>query len=261
MVLPVLVINRAADTERLATFRESADRAGIEPVRIEALDAHQPGFPFQDYANLLRDRFWDSDRVKPGAFGCFLSHRRAWQHVAYTGMAMALICEDDADFINSPEQLQEFSGKVPDADVIFANGRMAAWCTTRATGGLKPLPQVIADLAGLGGPRALGLKPSPGGDCYLVTLNGAKALLERTAAQGVVCGVDWAMVWNGVGSVDASTAGAFPELEILSRTLRPLQPLKMFVLPEPVADQRGGISVLRHSVTVPIAKLQRPDRP
>lgn len=256
MALPVLVINRAADTDRLAAFRASAQSFGIEPVRIDAVDAHAPDFSFYDYRDLLRDRFWDSDCIKPGAFGCFLSHRRAWQHVVNSGMTMALVCEDDADFINPPDLLQEFLGNVPDADVIFANDRMASWGAACAADGVKPLLQVIAGLAGLGGPRALGLKPSPGGDCYLVTLNGANALLERTAAQGVVCGVDWAMVWNGVDSVDARTAGAFPELEILSRTLRPHQPLKIYVLPEPVADQRGDASVLRHSVTVPIADLR-----
>ena len=256
MPLPVLVINRAADTDRLAAFRQSAGRSGIDPIRIDAVDAHAPDFSFHDYRDLLRDRFWDSDCIKPGAFGCFLSHRRAWQHVVNSGMTMALVCEDDADFINPPDLLQEFLGKVPDPDVIFANGRMASWCTAGATDGVKPLLQVIADLAGLGGPRALGLKPSPGGDCYLVTLNGANALLDRTAAQGVVCGVDWAIVWNGVDSVDARTAGAFPELGILSRTLRPHQPLKMFALSTPVADQRGGASVLRHSVTVPILDLR-----
>ena len=257
MALPVLVINRAVDTARLTAFRASVGGFGIEPVRIDAVDAHAADFSFHDYRDLLRERFWDSDRIKPGAFGCFLSHRRAWRHVVETGAEMALICEDDADIIGLPDQVEQFTEAVPDADVIFANGRMAAWCRAGPAGGAKPLPRVITDLARLGGPRELGLKPSPGGDCYLVTLKGAKALLERTARQGVVCGVDWAMVWNGSGSVDASAAAAFPELEILARTMKPVQPLKMFALREPVADQRGGASVIRHSVTVPIAELRR----
>lgn len=260
MALPVLVINRAVDTDRLNAFRQSAGRARIEPVRIDALDAHQPDFPFQDHADLLRDRFWDSDRIKPGAIGCFLSHRRAWRHVVDSGRTMALICEDDAEFtaefLVAPERLETIAQATPDADVIFANGRMAAWSAAHSAADVKPLQHILSDLAGSGGPKARDLKPTPGGDCYLISLSGAKALLERTDRQGIVCGVDWAMVWNGVGPVSASVASAFPELKTLARSVAPPEPLNIFALSTPIADQRGGPSVLGHSVTVPIAELR-----
>lgn len=254
MALPVLVLNRAQDTDRLAAFRASAAAFGIEPMRIAALDAHRPGFPFALHADLLRKRFWDSDRIKPGAIGCFLSHRLAWQHVVDHDLPMALICEDDARFVGDPARLPLLTQALPTFDLMFANGRLAAWCAASGEYDLKPLDRVISDLAALGGPKAQGLKPTPGGDCYLVSRHGAEALLTRTAEQGIVCGVDWAMIWNGLGTVTPDAAASFPELQILSAHPAP-DPLEAFVLSSPIADQAPGDSVLKHSVTRPIAEL------
>ena len=260
MVLPVLVINRAVDEDRLTRFTTSARAFGLLATRIDAADAHRPDFPFALYADLLRDRFWDTDQIKLGAIGCFLSHRRAWQHVVDHDLPMALICEDDAELLTAPGSLQLAASALPGFDVIFANARMASWCRAIGDFDLKPLPQVINDLAQAGGPKVLGVKPTPGGDCYLISRNGAKALLDRTAQQGIRCGVDWAMVWNGVGDVSSQTQTAFPELRVLAtHSLAPPPPLKMYAVANPVADQRKGPSVLKHAVSVPIADLTHRD--
>lgn len=257
MALPVLVINRAQDIDRLTAFQKSANAFCVEVTRIDALDAHRPDFPFALYADLLRDRFWESDQIKPGAFGCFLSHRRAWQYVVDHDMPMALICEDDAELLSQPDPLEQLVSVIPDFDLIFANGRMTGWCATDGQNDRKPLGQVISDLARLGGPKAVDLKPTPGGDCYLVSAKGAAALLKRTEAQGIVCGVDWAMVWNGLAELGSDVIAAFPELEVLQRFPQPDTPLKAYALARPVADQRKGPSVLKHSVSYPIADLRQ----
>lgn len=255
MTLPVLVINRAQDAERLDAFRQSASKFGVDAIRVDALDAHRPNFPFTLYADLLRDRFWDSDQIKPGAIGCFLSHRRAWQHVVDNDLPMALICEDDAGFLASAERLPRIAKMLPDFDLVFANARLAAWCSAAGEYDLKPLAQVLEDLAKLGGPKGLGLKPTPGGDCYLVSNTGAAALLGQTKKQGILCGVDWAMVWNSAGTLSDDVQQAFPELQILSSNAPPDAPLNAYVLADPIADQRNGPSVLKHAISLPIAEL------
>ena len=86
MTLPVLVINRDRDTERWDACRAASAAQGVDPHRIPAEDAHAPGFPFHDHADLIGDHFWGRDTIKPGAVGCFLSHRKAWRHVVDAGL-------------------------------------------------------------------------------------------------------------------------------------------------------------------------------
>ena len=65
------------------------------------------------------------------------------------------------------------------------------------------------------------------------------------------------MIWKGAGGSDSKTQQAFPELSILARHNTVPAPLKMFVIAQPVADQRPGPSVLKHAVSVPIADVTR----
>ena len=255
MILPVLVINRAEDTERLSLFEASARQFGITATRIDALNAHRSEFPFALYSDLMRDRFWDSDQIKPGAIGCFLSHRRAWQHVVDHDLPTALICEDDADFRTDTQTLEHLASALPDFDVIFANERLSSWCRAAGNYDLKPLSQVLTDLAAIGGPKSQGQKQTPGADCYLISHVGAAALLDRTQEQGILCGVDWAMIWNGAGASASEAHQTFAELGVLAEHNIAPDPLKMFVIAQPVADQRPGRSVLKHAISVPISNL------
>ena len=114
-------------------------------------------------------------------------------------------------------------------------------------------------MAAHGGPRKVGLKPTPGGDCYLLSRDGAAKLLETTADQGIQCGVDWAMIRNGVGAITSDIAQAFPELSLLKHLIPVSTPMKIYALSRPVADQRADKSVINHSVEVPISSLRGRD--
>ena len=253
MTLPVLVINRDRDTERWDACRAAAAALGVDPHRIPAEDAHAPDFLFHAHADLIGDHFWGRDTIKPGAVGCFLSHRKAWRHVVDAGLPAALILEDDADLTVPPDRAAD---ALATADLVFANDRLAGWAAaTDAGAGAVSLDGVIARVAAAGGPKALGLRPAPGADAYVVTAAGAARLLQATGRLRIVCGVDWAMIWSALR--DPPAAG-IPELEILARTAsRPAAPLAAAVLVQPVARLRKGPSVLRHSVEVPVADLVR----
>ena len=81
MALPILIINRDVDTERWDASLAAARTVGIEPERVSAVDAHAPRFRLADHADLIRGHFWGRETIKPGAVGCFISHRRAWARV------------------------------------------------------------------------------------------------------------------------------------------------------------------------------------
>ena len=171
------------------------------------------------------------------------------------GVDRALICEDDAVF-------KEGLGRLtiaPNADIVFANTRLSGWCSAVTDAPSAPLKEVIKGLAALGGPKSQGLRAAPGADCYLVTGDAAVKLLALTSDQKIACGVDWQMLWNGLGHADESVAKVFPELAILREHL-PLTraALDIQVLSDLVAGQAGNApSSLRHSVTRPISELTR----
>ena len=259
MALPVLVINRAQDTRRLARFADSARAVGTTFERIEAVDGHAPG-ALAPFADLIGDAFWGEPHAKPGAIGCFLSHRRAWQAVVDRGLPHALICEDDAVLYRTPSGLESHLNDSARPEILFVNQRLGDWARAVSSQGVVPIPEVITNLAALGGPKAKGLKAAPGGDGYVLGPPGARHLLSLTASQKILCGVDWAMVWNSLPDVSGNIASAFPELGILRDVMPgPDGPLSAQVLTDPILDQSGeGGSTIKHRITLPITDLTSP---
>jgi GR25 family glycosyltransferase involved in LPS biosynthesis len=82
--------NRAANVEHLlfslpnAEVIEAVNGRAVAANHVDRLhpgDLHSPRYPFTP--------------LSPGEIGCFLSHRRCWQHILDTGWEYALIVEDD----------------------------------------------------------------------------------------------------------------------------------------------------------------------
>lgn len=255
MSLPVLVINRDCDTDRWAATQISAKAHGVEPVRIAAVDAHAPGFDAAQYADLIAPTFWGRETIKPGALGCFLSHRAAWARIVQSDWPAALVLEDDADLSEPPDRV---AAALSDCDLLFANDRMADWAGAAGIPGETVLlDHLIGALSRTGGPKAAGVRRTPGGDAYALTRSGAGRLLQITGQTRITCGVDWAMLWAALPHSVA--VDGFEELGILQATSRrPHQPVLARVLTRPAARLRKGPSVLQHSVEVPIANLIQP---
>lgn len=241
MALPLLVINRLQDIGRLSKFQRHARAHGWRPIRIAAIDGHRKACPFPVWRDLIGTHFWGESLIKPGALACYLSHRRAWEHVVWHRLPMALICEDDTDLIEAPDRLENIAATLQPFDLLFANDRLMGGRST-----WRPVSHALADR----GRRA------PGGDCYLVTLDGARRLLELSAGQKIHCGVDWAMIWNSLAEGEAVPDQEIALLDRMGR--RPEKPLVSYALGEPVARLRDGVkSSIGHSVKRPISEMTR----
>ncbi|MEO1493257.1 MAG: FkbM family methyltransferase [Pseudomonadota bacterium] len=249
MAVPVLCINRTVDRDRWAHFLQAAETLGITPIRIPAVDAHSAAFAAPLYADLIAEHFWGEPDIKPGALGCFLSHRRAWQHVLENDLDHALICEDDVRLTAIAETV--LSDVIDNtADMVFANDRMAPFAKNAP---LAPLVDVIDNI----GSAEPGVFRAPGADCYILNRHGAEMLLTRTAEHRIICGVDWALVSAGLpraalpepeGDLTASPAREF---HFLRNALPPADPpLRAFVAAKPLATlDREAPSVLSHRIT------------
>ncbi|MEI8287851.1 MAG: glycosyltransferase family 25 protein [Verrucomicrobiota bacterium] len=201
MDYPVILINRDCDSRRLAAFQQQAERWQIPFRRHTAINAVAPGFDFSPYANEIGDTFYGKSRFLKGAVGCFLSHVRAWQCGLAKGDVIGLICEDDARLLGPLPVLAADFGIPPDADLVFANQRMADGLLQQ---------QYVADLrdqrflmvpANVAFFELLKFNSNitgPGGDGYILTRKGAEKLLRIYARTKVSMEVDWFLVFHSL---------------------------------------------------------------
>jgi len=248
----IYVINRRADTDRLAEFSASAAEFNLEIERIAAFDGHDPLAPFFLYHDLLGDTFWGKETIKPGAFACYLSHAAAWRRLLASDHEMALICEDDVAFSQSPTALIAEAENLDAFDIIFANERAVNWRNAVIEGDdLTPVGEVLSALASKDLTPGESIAKAPGGDCYLVSKAGAAKLLTYLAEDKVIAGVDWMMLRRSIGA--AGLGG--DEWAFLSDAA-PEGDLATFIAPFPVVGQTKAKSVLSHKTEIPIAELR-----
>ena len=197
--LPVYVINRACDAERLARFDASAT---TEYTRVNALDGHDPDAPLFLYRDMVGPSFWGQDDIKPGAFACYLSHMAAWTRIVGEGHEAALVCEDDIELTGDLAALSKQATRHGDYDLIFANDRMTAWRDVASAKGdtrLVPAQKVIDRMHDANAsPGANSLARGPGADAHVISARGAKTKLERNRKLGVIADVDWMMLAQGL---------------------------------------------------------------
>lgn len=254
--IPVYAINRAADTARRARFEAEARALGHDPRRIEAVDGEDLA-ALRAHAGLLAPAFWESAEIKPGAFACFLSHRRAWAAVAVGDAPWALVCEDDAPPCAPPAALARETARAAaragGLDLLFCGGRLQAWreAARPAEGDGPEATRLAAALAGM---TRAGLPRAPGAEANLISRRGARRLLALTGESGCCAGVDWLALFFCAGS---EAAAATEELASLSRMLgRPRPRLRAGLSDKVLAWITGAPSVLDHGRRTPLSALR-----
>lgn len=239
----IFVINCATDQERWAQISASAAQFDLPLERVEAIDARDGIFELRAYSDMLPDSFWKSDLIKPGAFACFLSHRKVWQIMVDQQIERALICEDDVVFNAAPRIDTE-------ADLTFVNDRMSGF----AEGDAYSAEKVASAL--FNGTEL----PAVGADGYILSMAGAKALLAASSEDRCLCGVDWYMLYCALDSSDwqHSQIKACRELKLIWQVLAgraPILSANVSATPEVHLDQEHASSI-RHAVKIPIAELR-----
>lgn len=152
-----------------------------------------------------------------GTLGCFLSHAAAWQAVIDRNLAHALVVEDDViPLIDLPARIV----LPPDYAVCFANDRLDAGMEPDLTA--HPFDAVMA---------AFPVDDNaPGGDGYFVSQAGARALLDRVAADGFAGDVDWRLVAYGLSQGAPLRGHAAAEIARLQAILPNRTPLPTYAL-------------------------------
>jgi glycosyl transferase family 25 len=88
------LINLGRAQHRLETSRQTLERAGIEMVRVEAIDGLTLEKPYKDYSRVLY-RLFHGKKTIPSELGCYFSHLKAMRQFLESEDDYALILEDD----------------------------------------------------------------------------------------------------------------------------------------------------------------------
>ncbi|WP_062227510.1 glycosyltransferase family 25 protein [Aureimonas frigidaquae] len=161
------VINLDRSGDRLAAIRADAERAGIDLIRVPAVDGRAAGeaerAALLDEAGFRRDH---GKRPQPGEYGCYASHLRVFETFLASDADIAVIFEDDAAPTPDFASLRDAILSVDDWDLVkLVNYRMPRLVPQRSLpGGLKL------------GRAAFG--PTGGSAAYMVNRTAAERLLR-----------------------------------------------------------------------------------
>lgn len=199
------LINLPKDSDRREYSLGELKRFSITPTVVPAVDGHKENFPFHRYRNFSRNKWWNRDAFKPGAFGCYLSHALCWKEMLQGKHQYSLIVEDDIT-INEDEFLKFTGADLPENfDIIFVNFGVAQLfsltsliCQNHSENFIsigEKLPEHILN-------EGLNDKHSPGSYGYFVSKTGADKLLKIMELEKVCMGVDYAMLFSAIRSPD-----------------------------------------------------------
>ena len=177
----------------------------MEPRVVSAVDGHDESFNFAKFSHLIRGRWWDADRFKPGAFGCFLSHAKCWRQVRDGSTPLTLICEDD--LVVEPGPFATLvSGSFPDDfDIIFINAGLVRFIEEGFEQGARPSDRFLRvdqSLMRLVEREAFTDLLTPGSYGYIMSQTGASKMLELMQREKVCLGADYAMVFGSLPETD-----------------------------------------------------------
>jgi glycosyl transferase, family 25 len=176
----VYYINLDDRKERMTKF-EGKYRPifGDKLTRISAVNGRTYRYSLNEIA-LMRKANWDICR-KPGVQGCFLSHMYIYQTMVRQNVKLAIVLEDDAmllDNVSVESDLKDVLDHAPkNFEVIFIG--------YEKTDVLKPVNEKIGIV-----------NKNPYSHAYLITLEGARNLLQAFMTQGMSHAIDYFLTLN-----------------------------------------------------------------
>lgn len=278
--MKTIIISRKQDKERRRRIEGSVPKS-LDWKFLDASDGHHPGALDVNYAKLIPKTFWGNEKIKPGAFGCFVSHYRAWLECLHLNVPV-LILEDDVHF-SSERQFNFESMNEGQWDMVLVNRATVAWNLlekkyqatqlvpiTALRGWLALRASRVAAEKNAGYPEIVtplrrivtslvesSVTPdshdTPGANGYILAPKGAKKMLSLADSLGVVVGVDWFMLGSAMAGTTPSGNWEIPgEVAMYFRNTEPVNIGVAGVWMVDSIDCDVGGSVINHAHLVSI---------
>ncbi|WP_395339084.1 glycosyltransferase family 25 protein [Ningiella sp. W23] len=184
-MLPIFVINLDGSDERLTNVEGQLAKQNLNFERISAVDGRK-----LDEASLHTHYCPKTNRkayykaLTPGEIGCYLSHRKAWQHMVDNQIPHAIILEDDFILENSLGDLQRLVNGQPDFDYVKLSDHPSR-------------PRKTQTIDAIGDSQLIRFEKVPARTCaQLVSLRGAEKLLKHSERFGRPIDIDLQFWWE-----------------------------------------------------------------
>lgn len=208
MKLPAYFINLKQSKKRLDRLLQNTSGIPYFEIHIiQALDGHDPEFPFYNYRHYAKI-FWGNreqqNDFKPGAFCCYLSHAKCWENFLKNNTSnYAFIFEDDIQ-INRANLNSLANSTLPEHfDIIFINNRISRWVKLSNQSYISDFSKLSCLLRDITIDQDYSkMIPSNGTDGYIVSKTGAKKLLKMMTIRSICMDIDYAMILNSLTRSD-----------------------------------------------------------
>lgn len=148
-MIPIWVINLDRSPQRWAHIESNCLAAGIEPVRIAAVDAL--GLTAADidrHVDWRRNEREYFAKLKPGEVACFLSHQKAWRTFLQSDLEHICILEDDVAWDRPPQPVlaalvESMGSETPQMVKLYASRPVKGRVRSTSHDGALVTPAVV----------------------------------------------------------------------------------------------------------------------
>ena len=180
-VKKIYCINLRRRTDRLSRFIKDFPDSWVNKLEImPAVDGFSHNLS-ESEKHVLRNANWDIEKGR-GQWGCSFSHERVWRNIVDESIEYAFVLEDDAVFNGSESRMEETMKmvKLLNLPVCFLGPDNHPENTQSS-------PHDFSDLVC---PRICRIKSNLGTMSYVISLQGAAALLQIIEEKGHYRAVD-----------------------------------------------------------------------
>ena len=246
---PVFVINRDCDQDRLFRFEHSCKVQALSFERVRSVDNEVNAGLLKMYDERISHLCYNSNRFSKGIFSAFLSHRKAWTRVFESDTDWGMVCEDDAVFLGGiPKHIEDY-GIPMECEIVFCNQRMADGLmgiklseNRKAPFSFFPAGQALEMLLGIHQPIT-----GPGGDCYLLSKQGAGKLLEIFDCMQMAFDVDWFLLFHSISDASMESFLGIDGTGRFDGYVPNRKRLDGYVMVPSLVEQAGGESKVRRA--------------
>ena len=165
--LSIYAINLDRSVERWKLLTDRAQASGLDLVRVPAIDGRAISAEQRIHARPTLFRMRNGRTMLPGEYGCYQSHLAALRSFVESGAPAAVIVEDDVELIADLDaQAAAILDAVPQADLVkLLNHRNCGFLRKASSSQGHDIGRCLHG-------------PLGSAACYLVTIAGARKLLE-----------------------------------------------------------------------------------
>lgn len=195
----ILLINLDRSEDRFARSKSILEKYELSFTRISAVDGRE--LPVAELSNVLGKDFSHYYKVLTASeVGCYLSHKKCWQHIVDASLDYAVILEDDFSAFDDVKNLHDYIARVSAEHIQWDCIKLMEYPEKRKE--ISALPISNSAMGDKAEKRLVRYNKVPIRACaYVLSQEGAKKMLKRYEKVERPVDIDFQYWWESGISV------------------------------------------------------------